>query len=76
MRKTRRLHISMTYLYGGDVSIDIPEDLLKGSKEEQLQAAFDYASQHINEIPVADNAEYISDSDRFEFEDISWENES
>lgn len=66
----------MSYVYVGDVSIDLPEEILEGSEEEKLQAAFDYAKQHIDEIPVAENAEYISDSDNFALEDISRENES
>lgn len=72
----KRLHITMSYVYVGDVSIDLPEEILEGSEEEKLQVAFDYAKQHIDEIPVAENAEYISDSDNFALEDISWENES
>lgn len=68
-----RLHISMAYTFVGDTGIDIPVDLLKGkTKEEQLEIAFQYAQDHIDEIPVADNAEYISNSDNFEKEDIDF----
>ena len=69
-----RLHISMAYTFVGDTGIDIPVDLLKGkTKEEQLEIAFKYAQDHIDEIPVADNAEYISYSDNFEKEDIDFD---
>lgn len=42
MRK-KRLHITMSYVYVGDVSIAIPEEILDGSEKEKLQVAFDYA---------------------------------
>lgn len=74
--KTKRLHITMAYTYVGDTGIDIPIELLKGkTEEEQLQIAYEYAQDHIDEIPVAENAEYIANSDTFEPEDIDWENE-
>ena len=41
----------------------------------QYDIAFAYAKDHIDEIPVADNAEYISYSDNFEREDIDFEDE-
>ena len=41
------------------------------TKTERLQQA--YAEDHIDEIPVADNAEYIPYSDDFEREDIDFE---
>lgn len=70
----KRLHISMAYTFVGDTGIDIPVDLLKGkTEEEQLEIAFKYAQDHIDEIPVADNAEYISNSDNFELEDIDFD---
>lgn len=72
--QTKRLHISMAYTYVGDTGIDVPMELLKGkSKEEQLQIAYDYAREHISEIPVACNAEYVPDSDQFEMEDVEFE---
>ena len=73
-KKTKRLHISMAYTFVGDTGIDIPIELLEGkTEEEQYDIAFAYAQDHINEIPVADNAEYISYSDNFEREDIDFE---
>lgn len=73
-KKTKRLHISMAYTYVGDTGIDIPMELLEGkTEEEQLEIACKYAQEHIDEIPVADNAEYISYSDNFEREDIDFE---
>ena len=73
-KKTKRLHISMAYIFVGDTGIDIPVELLEGkTEEEQLQIAYEYAQEHIDEIPVADNAEYIADSDNFELEDVDWE---
>lgn len=73
---TKRLHISMAYTFVGDTGIDIPIELLEGkTEEEQLQIAYEYAQEHINEIPVADNAEYIAFSDNFELEDCDFEKE-
>lgn len=72
--QTKRLHISMAYTFVGDTGIDVPLELLKGkSDEEQLEIAYEYAQDNIDTIPVADNAEYIGNSDTFEMEDISWE---
>lgn len=71
--ETKRLHISMAYTFVGDTGIDIPVDLLKGkTEEEQYDIAYAYAQNHIDEIPVAENAEYISYSDNFEREDIDF----
>ena len=59
-KKTKRLHIGMAYTYVGDTGIDIPMELLEGkTDEEQLEIACKYAQEHIDEIPVATNAEYI-----------------
>ena len=70
----KRLHISMAYTYVGDTGIDVPMDLLEGkSEEEQLKIAYEYAQNHIDDIPVANNAEYIANSDSFELEDIDFE---
>ena len=72
-KEMKKLHISMSYIFVGDVEVDIPVELLKGkSDEEQLQIAEKYVRDHISEIPVAENAEYIADSDDFESEDINW----
>jgi hypothetical protein len=58
----------------GDTGIDIPMELLEGkTEEEQYDIAFWYAQEHIDEIPVAANAEYISNSDNFEMEDIDFD---
>jgi hypothetical protein len=74
--KTKRLHISMAYTYVGDTGIDVPLELLEGkTEEEQYKIAFQYAQEHIGEIPVARNAEYVADSDNFEIDDIKWEEE-
>ena len=71
-KKTVRLHISMAYTFVGDTGIDIPAELLEGkSEDEKIKIAYEYATEHIDEIPVADNAEYISDSDSFELEDCN-----
>ena len=73
-KNTERLHISMTYTYVGDTGIDIPMELLKGkTEEERLKIACKYAQEHIDEIPVATNAEYIPYSDNFEIDDIDFE---
>lgn len=74
--KTKRLHISMAYTYVGDTGIDIPLELLEGkTEEEQYKIAYQYAQEHIGEIPVARNADYVADSDNFEMDDIEWEEE-
>ena len=73
-KKTKRLHITMAYTYVGDTGIDIPMGLLEGKiEEEQLEIAYRYAQEHIDEIPVANNSEYISYSDNFEIDDIDFE---
>ena len=70
-KKTKRLHIGMAYTYVGDTGIDIPMELLEGkTDEEQLEIACKYAQEHIDEIPVATNAEYIQYSVIFEYYDI------
>ena len=72
-----RLHIAMAYCFVGDTGIDIPDELLEGlSEEEALQVAHDYAQDHIDEIPVATNAEYIPDSDNFEIDDCDFEDQN
>ena len=71
-----KLHIAMSYIFSGDVYVDIPAELLEGkSDEEKLQIAYDYAQEHIDEIGVAENAEYVGDSDWFELEDCNFVNE-
>lgn len=73
---TKRLHITMAYTFVGDTGINVPMELLEGkTKEEQIQIAFNYAQEHIDEIPVAENAEYIANSDNFELEDCDFEKE-
>lgn len=74
--ETIRLHIKMAYTYVGDTGIDIPIKLLEGkSEEEKLRIAYEYASEHIDDIPLAKNAEYIPNSDNFEMEDIDFGDE-
>lgn len=74
--KTKRLHISMSYTFVGDTGIDIPIELLEGkTEEEQYKIAYEYAQNHIDEIPVADNAKYVLYSDNFEEDDIDFEDE-
>lgn len=76
MENTRRLHITMRYMFTGDTGIDIQEKLLAGkTEEEQLEAAYQYAQDHIDEIPVAVNAEYVCDSDTFKLDDIDFDTE-
>lgn len=74
MKTTKRLHITMAYTFVGDTGIDIPMELLEGkSEEEQIAIAYKYAKNHIDEIPVAANASYVSDSDVFEEDDIDFD---
>lgn len=73
-KETKALHITMSYIFIGDTSIDVPMELLEGkTEEEQLKSAYKYAQEHIGEIPVARNAEYVCDSDNFELEDIDFD---
>lgn len=72
--ETKRLHITMAYTFVGDTGIDIPVDLLKGkTEEEQYDIAYAYAKDHIDEIPVANNAEYVKYSDDFERDNIDFD---
>lgn len=64
--KTKTLHISMAYTFVGDTSIEVPANMT-------LEEAFEYARDHIDEIPVAANAEYVPDSDDFEIDDCDFE---
>lgn len=69
-----RLHIAMAYTFVGDTGIDIPAKLLEGkTEEEKYHIAYVYAQDHIDEIPVAKNAEYIAYSDHFDRDDIDFE---
>ena len=64
----------MAYTFVGDTGIDVPMELLEGkTEEEQLKVAFDYAKDHLDEIPVAVNAAYVYDSDNFDIEDVDFE---
>lgn len=73
-KETKTLYISMGYTFVGNTSIDVPIELLEGkTKEEQLKIAYEYAQEHISEIPVAENANYVPDSDYFEFDDVNFE---
>ena len=74
--KTKRLNISMAYTFVGTTGIDIPVSLLAGKSEgEQYEIAYEYAKDHIDEIPVAHDAEYVPDSDQFDIDDIDFEEE-
>ena len=73
--KTKRLHIAMAYVFVGDTYIDVPIKLLEGKTEEEMfHVAYEYAQEHIDEIPVAKNSEYVPYSDNFTNDDINWEN--
>ena len=70
----KRLRICMAYTFVGDTGIDVPMNLLEGkTEEEQLKAAYQYAQDHIDKIPVSKNTVYIANSDHFELEDIEFE---
>lgn len=73
-KKTVRLNISMAYTFVGETGIDIPIELLQGKTEnEQYDIAYEYAKEHLSEIPVAADAEYVPDSDQFDIDDIDFE---
>lgn len=75
-KKTVKLNISMGYTFVGNTGIDIPIELLEGKTEsEKYDIAYNYARDHIDEIPVAKNAEYIENSDQFDIDDIEFEEE-
>lgn len=61
----KRLNIKMAYTFVGDTYIDVPAGLT-------IEEAVEYARKHLSEIPVAENAKYIPDSDNFELEDCSF----
>lgn len=63
--QTKRLHIKMAYTFVGDTYIDVPAELT-------LEEAAEYAQEHLSEIPVAKNAEYILDSDNFDLDDCEF----
>lgn len=63
--QTKRLHIKMAYTFVGDTYIDVPAELT-------LEEAAEYAQEHLSEIPVAENAEYILDSDYFDLDDCEF----
>lgn len=72
--ETIRVSITMGYQYVGNTGIDIPKELIEGkSYEEAREIAYQYAQEHIDDIPVASNAEYVPDSDTFELEDVDFE---
>lgn len=64
----KKLHISMAYTFVGDTWIDVPDELT-------FEEAVEYAKEHIDNIPVASNAEYVPFSDSFEEEDCDFEEE-
>lgn len=64
-RGLKRLNIKMAYTFVGDTYIDVPAGLT-------IEEAVEYARKHLSEIPVAENAKYIPDSDNFELEDCSF----
>ena len=73
-KKTIRLNISMAYTFVGDTGIDIPIELLEGKTEdEKYSIAYEYAKDHLDEIPVSIYAEYVPDSDQFDMDDIKFE---
>lgn len=67
-RGLKRLNIKMAYTYVGDTYIDVPKNL-------SLEEAMKYAQEHLGEIPIAPNAEYIPDSDTFDLDNCSFEEE-
>lgn len=74
VEETIYLKISMAYTYVGTTGIDIPIKLLEGkTREEKYKIAFEYAQEHIGDIPIAQNVEYIPDSDQFDMDDIKFE---
>lgn len=74
--KTKRLYIKMAYTFVGNTGIDIPVSLLEGkSEDEQYAIAYEYAKDHLDEIPVASDAEYVENSDEFDIDDIEFDDE-
>lgn len=61
----KTLRIKMSYTYVGDTSIEVPDNMT-------FEEAYEYAQDHIDDIPIAVNAEYISYSDNFELEDCDF----
>ena len=74
--KTKRVYITMAFTFVGTTGIDIPVSLLEGkSEEEQYEIAYEYAKDHLDEIPVASDAEYVENSDEFDIDDIEFDDE-
>ena len=68
-KKTVRLHISMAYTFVGDTGIDVPAELLEGkSEDEKIKIAYEYATEHIDEIPI-DELVYVEDTDNIDDND-------
>lgn len=65
LKRTKRLNIKMAYTFVGDTYIDVPAELT-------LEEAVEYAREHLSEIPVAENATYIPDSDDFDLDDCEF----
>lgn len=52
----KRLNVTITCSMVGNSSIMVPDDM-------SIEEAIEYAKNHINEIPIPENLEYICDSD-------------
>lgn len=66
MADTKKLIASCTCTVAYTGAIDVPEDYT-------LEQAIGYAREHIDEIPIESNLEYIGDTDELDEENCSFE---
>lgn len=65
-RKTKRLHVTLLYRCVRDSGIDVDENL-------SLNEAIEYAKEHIREIELPMNYEYVMDSEEIDEENCDFE---
>jgi hypothetical protein len=61
MEEMKKLRISMVYSMVGDVFIEVPDEFT-------LEQAVMFANDHVDNISLPDNADYLVDSDSFDEE--------
>ena len=62
--KTLNLTVMCQAYYNS--SIEVPDDMT-------LEEAIEYAKQHLDEVPIVDGLEYVSDSDELDVENCEFD---
>ena len=62
----KKLHVSLVYYVVGDTSIMVPDNLT-------IEEAINYAKDHIKDIELPSNPEYIYGSDYIDEDDCDFE---